>query len=73
MEMANNLSRLMGELAESLSLQRDYMANAEAVMTRYGLSDDEKAALRSGDEAAILREVGGSGVVVFKIILRPPT
>ena len=51
--MANQLADLLIKLSGDLDLQHKYATNPEAVMTQYGLSANEKAALRAGNEGAI--------------------
>lgn len=69
--MSDKLMKLLLDLSEDLSVQKAYAADPEAVMNRYGLTDEQKAALRSGDESKILKETGGqaSGQRVYKIII----
>ena len=49
-------------LGESLALQRAYHRDGEAIMTAFGLSDEQKKALRSGNLDAVKVQCGGVGV-----------
>jgi hypothetical protein len=68
--MSNKLADFLIKMADDLNLQQSYATNPEAVMAQYGLTDDDKAALRTGNEASILARIGSSPVVIIvKLIL----
>jgi len=69
--MSKPLVDFLIKLAEEPELQKSYAAHPEAAMTQHGLSDDEKAVLRTGNEKAILAHIAGpSGVMNPKLILK---
>lgn len=70
--MTNNLTELLVALSGSLELQKAYARNREAIMSAFGLSEVEKAALRSGDEAAIVR-LSSDGAQIFNFIIKYAT
>jgi hypothetical protein len=67
--MSNKLADFLIKMADDLDLQRSYATDPEAVMAQYGLTDDEKAALRTGDEKIILSRMVRPGGVIVKLLL----
>lgn len=71
--MPNELLKFLLRMGEDLQLQRDYANDPESVMTHHGLSEAQKAAMRKGDEAEIMRMTSeDQGSVVYKFIARIP-
>jgi monoamine oxidase len=72
-KMATPLAELIVALSDSLELQRAYGRDQESIMEAFGLSETEKAALRTGDKKAIeaLAGVGPTTVVVSKGGVKP--
>lgn len=56
--MTNKLLELVNALGRDAALAAEYEANPDAVLARYGLSDEEKAAMKAGDCAAVGRLCG---------------
>ncbi|PKM07293.1 MAG: hypothetical protein CVV14_08945 [Gammaproteobacteria bacterium HGW-Gammaproteobacteria-4] len=56
--MTNKLLELVNALGRDAALAAEYEANPDAVLARYGLSDEQKAAMKGGDCAAIGRLCG---------------
>lgn len=56
--MASRMNELLVALAESPTLKRRYEQNSNAVCDAFGLTDEEKDALRKGDAAEIKRHGG---------------
>ncbi len=54
----SKLLEFMRELGRSADLARDYEADADAVMRKAGLSEEESRALREKDYATIKRLTG---------------
>jgi hypothetical protein len=74
MKMAqSSLENLVIAMSEDLKLRLAYAKDSEAVMAEYGLAEEEKAALRSGDEAAVHGAIGAASASVFaKLIWSRP-
>lgn len=70
-EMQNRLMELLVALGENLTLQRAYARDREGIMTAFGLDDDQKTSLRSGNLDAVIVRAGGvglfSGIVTAKL------
>jgi len=45
----SKLVKMMKDLGKDADLEREFEGDPDAVMDRYGLSDDEKGAVKSGD------------------------
>jgi uncharacterized membrane protein len=56
--MSDNLKKLMQDLSTNVELQEEFAHNAEQVMTRYGLTDDEKSMVKQQDTQAIRKQIG---------------
>ncbi|PIQ38603.1 MAG: hypothetical protein COW59_00895 [Lysobacterales bacterium CG17_big_fil_post_rev_8_21_14_2_50_64_11] len=56
--MTNKLLELLNALGRDAALAAEYESNPDAVLARYGLSDEEKAAMKSCDCAAVGRLCG---------------
>lgn len=56
--MANKLLELVTALGRDAALAAEYEANPDAVLARYGVSDEAKAAMKAGDGAAVGRLCG---------------
>lgn len=54
----SNLLRLMQQLGADAALSREYKQDAKAVISRFGLSDEERDALLNKDYEAIKRLTG---------------
>ncbi|PKM14515.1 MAG: hypothetical protein CVV12_13650 [Gammaproteobacteria bacterium HGW-Gammaproteobacteria-2] len=57
--MANKLLELVNALGRDAALAAEYEADPDAVLARYGLSDEQKAAMKAGDCAAVAKLCGG--------------
>lgn len=58
----NRLIELCVALGENLALQHAYARDSEAIMTAFGLDEDEKNALRSGNPDAVKTMSGSVGM-----------
>ena len=68
--MSNKLADFLIKMTDDPDLQHKYATDPEAVMAQYGLTDDDKAAMRSGNESTILARMGSvGGRQVPKLIL----
>jgi Aromatic-ring-opening dioxygenase LigAB, LigA subunit len=68
--MATTLADFLIQMSNDLDLQHRYADDPEATMTSFGLTDAEKAALRSGDEESIKAAFGPNNPkIVVKFIL----
>jgi hypothetical protein len=68
--MSNKLADFLIKMADDLDLQQSYATHPEAVMAQHGLTDDDKTALRTGNEASIFSRMGSpGGVIIVKLIL----
>jgi hypothetical protein len=68
--MSNKLADFLIKMADDLDLQQSYATEPEAVMTQYGLTGDDKAALRTGNEGSIFARIDSPGdVIIVKLIL----
>lgn len=56
--MANKLLELVNALGRDAALAAEYEANPDAVLARYGLSNEEIAAMKAGDHEAVARLCG---------------
>lgn len=56
--MSNKLLELVNALSRDAALAAQYEANPDAVLARHGLNDEEKAAMKRGDCAAVARLCG---------------
>ncbi|PKO59517.1 MAG: hypothetical protein CVU24_15140 [Betaproteobacteria bacterium HGW-Betaproteobacteria-18] len=56
--MANKLLELVNALGRDAALATEYEADPDAVLARYGLSDEEKSAMKSCDCAVVGRLCG---------------
>lgn len=56
--MANKLLELVNALGRDAALAAEYEVDPDAVLARYGVSDEEKAAMKAGDCAAVGRLCG---------------
>lgn len=65
--MKNGLTQFLIALSESFAMQRAYQEGREALIAAFGLSDAEKAALRTGDEASIKALTNGGAV--FNVVI----
>jgi hypothetical protein len=71
--MSNRLIDFLIAMGEDLSLQHQYREDPEKVMSEHSLSNEDKAALLSGDERLILRgQHGKDDVIIYKLILVIP-
>jgi hypothetical protein len=71
--MSNALADFLIKMGNDVDLQRDYATQPEAVMTRHSLADDDKAALRSGNESSIFARIGNPvGMIIVKQIFVYP-
>lgn len=57
--MANKLLELVTALGRDAALAAEYEADPDAVLERFGVSDEAKAAMKAGDVAAVGRLCGG--------------
>jgi hypothetical protein len=68
--MSNKLADFLIKMADDIDLQQNYAAHPDAVMAQYGLTDDDKAALRTGNESSILARMGSPpGTIIVKLIV----
>lgn len=51
--MANKLLELVTALGRDAALAAEYESDPDAVLARYGLSDEAKAAMKTGDHEAV--------------------
>jgi aldehyde:ferredoxin oxidoreductase len=56
--MSDNLKKLMQDLSKNVELQDEFAQNADQVMSRYGLTDDEKTLVTQQDTNAIRKRIG---------------
>ncbi len=59
--MASRLFYFLVALSENLELQRAYNLGPDAVMARYGLSESERRAVKTGnvDDVRAMADIGG--------------
>lgn len=51
--MTNKLLELVNALGRDAALAAEYEADPDAVLARYGVSDEAKAAMKAGDHEAV--------------------
>ncbi|HVV33943.1 MAG TPA: hypothetical protein VHC73_12010, partial [Vitreimonas sp.] len=66
-EMSNRISELLIALGESMTLQRVYARDPDALMDAFGLDAKEQDAMRTGD-AAKIKGAANVGDVAFIIV-----
>ncbi|MFN7942407.1 MAG: hypothetical protein U0X73_12480 [Thermoanaerobaculia bacterium] len=55
------LSSFLAKMSANPALQDEYRRDPEGVMSRHGLSEQEKALMRSGDQDAVRAYLGDDG------------
>ncbi len=71
--MTTATMQMFSAMSLDMSLQRSFAENKERVMRAFGLTGEEKAVLKSGDEARIKKLIGGTEPVCFVLGLTRTT
>ena len=66
----SNIVKLLSDLGCNAELQSEYQTNAEQVMDQFGLSEEEKDAMRCGDVDKVKSLTNQESIKMFDSIIK---